>query len=654
LVGSGILPQNIRYQILDSSNSIVASGNNLTDVSLNFAPQYQGIPVVYTVKSGVINTINGSNGTLLGTSTYYGNGSQSTVEVSSYTQPGLPQTLTAVPSNQSIMVDCSNAVAVAGLDFISYNYKVYPTDNSANIVANSSNTSSLFYVSGLTNNVNYTVELRLQYATRNTVPQLVIGGPSSANATPLQAPPAPTGLSATYGANQQVILSWNYDAAVANGYYSLFKDGDYVFKNLPVQNNGGSLVPSNVNGNQIWSFTTSSPAGISTTYTLVASILAGGVTYVSSNATSITVVPYANPSEVQSLDYVPGNNLVDLSWDVPANPSGAGLSGNGELEYNIQLRNPNNGNNATNIANVAITSNLSYTINGGPSVTYFDASGNGFNLTNGTPYTVIVKSQFNVATGGTASSSGNTLVVMPKRFPNNPVLTVQALDTSLNGTKTLLNVALDPSCVYNTLSYTANKEIYDYNNNLLTTVSLVPVNPDAGSAAPNLRFTDIPINGGIGGANSSFLNGNRIEYYVTVTSTAYSTNYNYVASTNTVSVVPSGQALIGMNNAVSDGSFNIDLSGNVQLKINKNGANFNSLTVIGFGSDNTSVVVNTPVVNASQFNNSQSNGIIAAGQAAVVNISRATLGTQISKALAIFANSNTTAIADSPNGSITP
>jgi hypothetical protein len=636
LVGKGLSSTNLRYQILNSNDNIVH--NDVNALSQNLTNITTGQNVTYKVKIGVTGVIGQPAGVI-----YYNN--VSSVSFATYGTPGLPQGLNVVPSANALLVDCNDAAVVAGLNFSGYDYKVSTVANPNNIVFSSTNSSSLFYVNNLTNNVNYNVQLRLKYLTNDAIPLEIYGSYASANATPQLAPPQPQNFSVTYDTGAAIKLSWSFDTTNQTTNYSMYKNGEIIMSNVAAQNGGVLSFNSQTNK---WEFNTTGVAGVTDQYSLVALFSVGGNSYVSSQAAILSVTPYANPGPVQSLSYTPNDKVINLSWNVPTNTAGAGLNGNGPIQYKVSIQNPLLAGNL-GVAVLGTTSNTSFLINGTTPIV--DGSGNTFYLQNLQSYTISVISQFEVATGGLAVSSVNQIVAQARPLPKPFVLTATALDKNANGRSVRLNLQLDPSDAL-VSSARLRRVIKDVNGSTLHTMDYQSLNLTSG-ANNSYTYDD---NGALGTQSSNFLNGNVMEYIVEVTMNSYTPSYNHVQNSNSINIVPSGRALLGNNGTgaslYDNNLFSIDASGNVKLFINKNGANVNSLTVIGFGRDGTSVVVNQPLVNNMNFVNLQVANKIAANQVAEVNISQQTLGVQINKALAIFANGNSTVLADCPNNSI--
>lgn len=620
LLSTGVDPSELRYKVTDLSDNVI--GQNISATSQSLTGLSAGVAKVFNVIVGVA-----KNSTV-----YYRSDSVNT-DVATYGTVTGPFGVQVFPSDRTVLVDLSDASVVAGLDFSKYRYN-YKLSNSQSWGSNNDQTQSLFYINNLTNNVSYDVKVALIYTTRNLVPREVSSVDVSLSAIPQLAPPQPTGLEAKVGF-KEIELSWNYDNTNATGFYSIFLNNELAVAHLPANQNNISTV------NGKWSRTfTNLVAGRSYTIDIVAEKLVSGTVYVSSQTASITAMPYDVPTQVRSLSYIPGDKTLNLSWSAPSSSSGAGLSGNSSLKYRVELVNPaNNGQYSKVFDNIMTTS---YVIGSTPMV---DSSGITFSLQNGQAYTVKVRAFFDIAnTDGQAVSDPVDLVVKPNRLPVRPVLTASALDTSADGQLVELKLALDVSCTSQNTKIKFTREIRNSTGTLLSTKtnstelssltidgSGVVTYRDSPSSSPTQLDND-----------TNFLNGNVMTYTCEVKSESWTNNYDNVQTTLPVSVTPSGKALIE--------SISIDGSGNVLMTLNKNGSSFNSLNIIGIDAITQKVQVQTVSSSNVNFSNNQSSGL-AKNQQAQLTIQRSDWVSKVTKVLAIFSTTNSTATKDSPNGS---
>jgi hypothetical protein len=493
----------------------------------------------------------------------------------------------------------------------------------------------LFYINNLTNGTSYDVNVALVYKTKNLVQRELLSTDVSLSAIPQTAPPQPTGLEARVGYGT-IDLLWNYDNTNTTGFYSIYLNNELAVSHVAASTN------DILSENGKWKRTfTGLVAGRQYTIDVVAEKLVSGTIYVSSQQNSITAMPYDKPTQVQNVKYVPDVNTVNLSWDEPSNTSGAGLSGNGPLRYSVEIVNPANGGRNSKLFNGI--EKRSYVIGSSEMI---DTSNNRFTLQDRTEYTVKVRAYFDIAnTQSQSTSLDYVTTVIPSRLPVKPTITAEALEKTALGKKVKLTITVDPSCnQYNTnTSLKLTRNIRDISQKLLSTkVSTQTIATAGFDPSNNVYYIDIPEGSDLFTDDAlHFLNGNQLTYSCEVTSTGWTNGYNDVQSADDVTVTPSGKAIIK----------SMDISNNgVVLELDKNGSAFNSLTLIGVNNTQQVQVLGLSSQNA-VFSNDQINSTVAKNQIAKISLPRGSWSNPLTKALAIFATENTTALRDAPAGS---
>jgi fibronectin type 3 domain-containing protein len=220
------------------------------------------------------------------------------------TTPDAPTNLTATPGPGQVVLSWTAPSSSGGSPVTGYKIYQGTTSGGESLVATIGNVTTTTRT-GLTNGTTYYFKVAAINAAGDGSQSL------EASATPVSAPGAPTGLTATRG-NAQVTLSWSAPAS-----------------------NGGSAIT----GYNIYRSTTSgteikvaSPTGTGTTYTDTG--LVNGTTYfykvTAANAvgegalsTEASATPATVPGAPTGLTATAGNNQVSLSWTAPSNGGSA-------------------------------------------------------------------------------------------------------------------------------------------------------------------------------------------------------------------------------------------------------------------------------------------------------------------------------------------
>ena len=639
--GTGIAQSSVWYRVFDmSTNTLLSTSQSTSAVISNLTP---GVNYRLGIQAGAA-----SNGGV-----YYSNlnGTPVQINVATYQIPvNPPSGLNIYPSNASALVDVNEAPTYSGLTFSQYVYQwKLSTDTSYN--AGISTSSSAQYIPSsqtpaLVNFSTYNVQVTLKYLDVNN--NVILSPPTQGSVTPETAPNQPTGFQILSSSANQLILRWNVASDATN--YTCYRStvsgniGDPIFQDAPATAGGGVLVPA-VN-NTKWEFIDSTVTPGTTYYYSLVALKQANNLYVSSQAATASGIPYSAPSSPQNLSYTSGNGNVNVTWSPPDNTAGAGLGGNGPLYYQLTINGPNN---TSGVFSDISATNLVIT-------NYTDVSTNlNVNLVNGVQYNISVVSAFNIQNVSTnkAISTSSTIVAQPRSPPMTPVATAVASNTASTGLQITLTLAIDPSSntdSNNTQVY-LTRVIRDVCNNILSTVSnqlLSGVVFNSSLSGLSATIIDSP-NSNIANDPNNFLNGNTMSYTFNVKNINWAVNNTVSTNSNSVSAVPAGQPIIS--------SLSIDLSGNLNANINRNGSvpsPDNALIALGFDTvgGNTVKVVEVPS-SAISFSNNQQNGVVAKHQLASYKfLSSNWSPNPIQEALLIFSSNTGAALLDTPPGSV--
>ena len=338
---------------------------------------------------------------------------------------------------------------------------------------------------------------------------------------------------------------------------------------------------------------------------------------------AVTVVraPEAPPTQVRDVKFSVSSQKIDLSWTAPSNSGGAGIGGNGELKYRIQLLS------STDVTlGTFDTSSLSYQI--------------GSNLVDGTSYKVTIAALYTkgsdlsevistIVQANTASGSGN--LIRPNVAPVGPTLAVTVgTSNTING-----SIVLPPSAEMNLYPVTR----YDvYVRQKATPLNRVLVQSiPAGAAGSTINFAAINTFGA-GIVHTKPING--FTYEVTV-ETIVPYTYAQAAPTKIADATPYGNVIVqsavikvGSNNKVYTVTVNQNGSGAISnIVALAKGAGSNAILVSNLSAGTLpSIILSGSLDNATTF--------IAANQIATFDLSFAAANGNVNDLLAVVVTQN--------------
>lgn len=607
-----------RYSLVDASGNVDVSGVT-TNTSINVTGLDNGGVYTISVASGINNPIvAGGNGL-----NYFNTQGVPSITQALYDQPPQSEIEEIYPSayiagsSGALLVNIVNATATSGLTFAYYNFQLAIDSSFINIVSNTNNTSSEFYITGLNNGQLYYGRSINVYQDNNN--QLV-SSPVSATqtGTPSPSPNQPSNLEGFTDISQNAVkLAWDYPlTGVQPNLYS-----------VQIGRNPNDLI-NDLNFVDISNFPTQTIDGV-LKYTTIIYDLSAGVPYyvqviaanqnvstsvfsVSQPSSVIEVIPYNQPSVPQQFTARPTQTTIILEWQPPAQTGGAGVSPNGQLLYQLELTSgfDTSFNNIPPGYNVSGISNLTYTFTGlVPDQTYnvrvrayFDVQGSGF-LSQG-PYATL--------TG-----------IITQNLPVSPVLSANASNTlgagdTQDGRTVILNWSISSGFLSSSLLY--RKIMNPAGTVTINDYTLIAGPIDSSNISTN-SFTDT---GSADPSNSylNFLDGNQMFYRIVTTYTVPgSSPVTYTADANLniqgvgTSVIPFEQPiatdssgnLLDLRDAsgVSGMITILDLSSNgtftqFRVNINKSGFNLTSLVAVGLTPNGTQAPV--AVLSQTQLN----------------------------------------------------
>ncbi len=286
--------------------------------------------------------------------------------------PGAPTGLTATGQNGSVALSWT-APGNLGTPALT-GYQVFQGtspggEDYSTVVASPTGTSAT--ISGLTNGTTYYFTVEAVNATGNGIPS------TEASAQPGIVPDAPTGLTASPGGNQHVLLSWtapgNTGSSGLRGYDVYEGTSPGGESSTPV--NGGTLVPG----------TTYTATGLTNGNTYYFTVKAVNQTGPGAASGEASAMAGSLPGTPTGLTASPGGNQqVSLSW--------TGTTGFPAPGYNV-YEGTTTGGESTTPVNASPISGTTYTATG---------------LTNGTPYYFTVKAVNAIGTGP-ASNEANAM-----------------------------------------------------------------------------------------------------------------------------------------------------------------------------------------------------------------------------------------------------
>jgi predicted phage tail protein len=276
--------------------------------------------------------------------------------------PGPPTGLAGTPGNGQVTLSWNAPASDGGAAIIGYDVYLGTTSRgeSASPVNSGLITGTSYTVSGLKNGTTY-------YFTADAVngANLHSGPSAEASATPVTAPGAPTGLTASAG-NAQVSLSWKAPGS----------DGGAAVTGYRIYQGTGTKPAASVTG------TSTTVEGLTngTTYSFtVTAVNQAGEGPGSGPASATPKAGVSKPGSPNGLAASPGDGQVTLSWTAPGSDGGTSISG-----YEI-YRGTSPGGESSAPVNASLVAGTSYTVTG---------------LANGTTY------YFTVAAVNTAKLQG--------------------------------------------------------------------------------------------------------------------------------------------------------------------------------------------------------------------------------------------------------
>jgi predicted phage tail protein len=260
--------------------------------------------------------------------------------------PGAPTGLTATAGNGQVSLSWTAPASDGGAALSGYDVYLGTSSHgeSAAPVNTALITTTGYTVTGLANGTTY-------YFTADAVNGAGLhSGPSNeASATPVTAPGAPTGLTATAG-NAQVSLSWT----------------------APASDGGAKVTSYNVYEGTTATFKDAAPAAMATSTSMTVQNLANGTTYyfrvtavnqvgegsASGAAAAAPAAAITAPGPPTGLTATPGHGRVTLSWTAPASDGGPGISG-----YQV-YEGTSPGSESASPVNSSLVTATSYTVTG--------------------------------------------------------------------------------------------------------------------------------------------------------------------------------------------------------------------------------------------------------------------------------------------------
>ena len=220
------------------------------------------------------------------------------------TLPFAPATFSASGGDREASLTWSKSGSDATVTGWQYRYKPAGVNNTGYTgwtnVPNSVASTTTYDVTGLSNSVTYTLQLRAVNATG--------GGAASSEVTASTVPAGPTGLSAAPG-DQKVTLSWTNPSGGAS-----LTDTEYRYK--PKASDDSDYTDWTAIGSVV---TTKEVAGLDRGVRYTFQVRAVNATGDGTPSSAVSAWTY--PAAPANLTAAPGDKLVSLTWDDPSNPS---------------------------------------------------------------------------------------------------------------------------------------------------------------------------------------------------------------------------------------------------------------------------------------------------------------------------------------------
>jgi hypothetical protein len=453
-------------------------------------------------------------------------------------------------------------------------------------------TPEYYVLYGLTNGVQYNIQLKSYGSAFGESNDIESDLSSSYSITPGSAPSKPSGINAAPAASEAT-LTWTRDNSLTTpviGYRISLEDNFLSQINItPGTSSSGA-----------WSWTSTSVSykatGLTngTTYTFKISSFTSAGVY--SEDAEKAAVPFAAPSAPASLSCVVGSNTINSVWTVPASTAGANVGGNGALMYKYMIDSS-----YADASNNPVTTNI---------ITQLGIKDLSFNLSstlllNTRRYIVTVVAYFVGADENQYTSPATTQAVIVNPAPQ---------DVS--------GLIITPGNNMNTLRWSNPTDASIYTRNAV--VIYAKVNSGAETQVASLDANAVSF------THSTLINGSTYLYRVVSTHTASAQQ----PSGSIGSSIPFGKPFI-----VGNPNPNTANSSKYTLLVNKNGSNLLDWVAIGALNDacgNVAIPVKTGTVPATAVYTGLSTPTTDANQVYSLELD---MGVNVVAVLAIIENS---------------
>lgn len=610
--GSGVSDNNLRYFYTLTNNStsnIDASGVTAVTSANITSGLVGGGNYTIAITSGILSA---SGVIYYNTTRVTGQVALSSSAPNASYDPIYGPSIFAASSSGALLTNVTNYTDVSGLTFVAYRQQLSTDPGfNGNQAPTTSSTSSEFYAANLINGTTYF--LRCAYVYTNSLQQTIVGGYSSTiSGVPAVSPNQPTGLAAnTTTSTGSIKFYWNVPTTgiIPNAY------------SVQCGTNSGSAI-NDLSFNPLTSFGSEIVDGVTKFFKTITG-LTTGVTYylnvigavnfnngsisVSQPSSTITAVPYGQPSAVRSLTADPNPSTIDLDWLTPSVLGGAGQGSNGILMYQAQISTDASFINI--IQDISGIQQLSYTFT---------------DLSYQTVYNVRVLAYFNVQSVGFYSYGPYSTItgISTRNQPVDPILNYTSINQAGTGSSQQAGKYVSVSWSRDPLftgSYILQRQI--------STSDDVSLNDFSTIATGSYALNDTSVNYIDRGAQSTgstfvnFLNGNKMTYRLLTTYTGY--------PQQTINTTQSSSFVIPFSDPIATDSSgnpidlsnvivpqNIDGSGNFSsfvFRINKNGGPILSITAVGISADEQNVPVISQANPNITFANTQTNATQVGG-----------------------------------------
>jgi RHS repeat-associated protein len=300
-------------------------------------------------------TVTASNGLGIGVA------SSPSSAATTWSVPGAPTGVSATAGNGQANVSWTAPASNGGSAITGYTVTPY-IGSTAQAPTSAAASATSAIVSGLSNGTAYTFQVTAANVVGSSAPG------TSGSVTPVGAPSAPTGVTATPG-NAQAIVSWSAPASNGGSAITGYTVTPYAGSTAGTATNVGAGI------------TSTSITGLSNGTAYTFQVTASNTVGTSVPATSAAITPVGPPSAPVNVTATPGSLQATVSWSAPTSNGGGSISG-----YTVT---PFAGGSAMS-PTVVSGSTLSTTITG---------------LSNGTTYTFQVAATNAAGTGPVATSN---------------------------------------------------------------------------------------------------------------------------------------------------------------------------------------------------------------------------------------------------------